>query len=179
MLIIPFLETVRVDLSTFHFSPRAMLVQEKDDRISSAAPTLRESHACRLRIQFIVLCFSLFLAGWNDGSTGPLLLRIQNVYHVCAVICTLKLSDYVRFTVVSLLWVFACTVSTLFIMFSPQCYSIRRDAFQGFISGALINVPLSAKWGFGRVSDVAFLDRNDRNDRDNHRGYCKRVRLLF
>ena len=31
----------------------------------------------------MTLCWSLFLAGWNDGSTGPLLPRIQTVYHVC------------------------------------------------------------------------------------------------
>ncbi|KAA1469643.1 MFS general substrate transporter [Dentipellis sp. KUC8613] len=28
------------------------------------------------------ICLSLFLAGWNDGSTGPLLPRIQQVYRV-------------------------------------------------------------------------------------------------
>lgn len=33
-------------------------------------------------IQFAALCFSLFLAGWNDGTTGPLLNRIKSVYHV-------------------------------------------------------------------------------------------------
>ena len=36
----------------------------------------------RGRIQFAVLCWSLFLLGWNDGCTGPLLPRIQEVYHV-------------------------------------------------------------------------------------------------
>ena len=34
------------------------------------------------RVQFLALCFCLFLVGWNDGSTGPLLLRIQDAYHV-------------------------------------------------------------------------------------------------
>ena len=34
------------------------------------------------QIQFITLCWTLFLAGWNDSSTGPLLPRIQEVYHV-------------------------------------------------------------------------------------------------
>lgn len=34
------------------------------------------------KIQFAALCWCLFLAGWNDGSTGPLLPRIQDVYHV-------------------------------------------------------------------------------------------------
>lgn len=34
------------------------------------------------KIQFAALCWCIFLAGWNDGSTGPLLPRIQDVYHV-------------------------------------------------------------------------------------------------
>ncbi|KIJ23443.1 hypothetical protein M422DRAFT_39610 [Sphaerobolus stellatus SS14] len=49
----------------------------------------------RGHIQFAALCFCLFLAGWNDGTTGPLLPRIQNNYHV-------------NFTIVSLLFVCAC-----------------------------------------------------------------------
>ena len=32
--------------------------------------------------QFITLCFSMFLPGFNDGTLGPLLPRIQAVYHV-------------------------------------------------------------------------------------------------
>ncbi|TFK38015.1 major facilitator superfamily domain-containing protein [Crucibulum laeve] len=47
------------------------------------------------RVQFLTLCWTLFLAGWNDGSTGPLLPRIQEVYHV-------------GFALVSLIFVFAC-----------------------------------------------------------------------
>ena len=34
------------------------------------------------RVQFATLCWTLYLAGWNDGSTGPLLPRIQRVYDV-------------------------------------------------------------------------------------------------
>ncbi|KAK7684561.1 hypothetical protein QCA50_012508 [Cerrena zonata] len=45
--------------------------------------------------QFVTLCWSLFLAGWNDGTIGPLLPRIQEVYHV-------------GFAVVSLIFVFNC-----------------------------------------------------------------------
>ena len=33
-------------------------------------------------LQYSSLCFALFLAGWNDGTTGPLLPRIQEKYHV-------------------------------------------------------------------------------------------------
>jgi len=39
----------------------------------------------RANIQFVTLCWTLFLAGWNDGTTGPLLPRIQKVYEVCVV----------------------------------------------------------------------------------------------
>ena len=46
--------------------------------VSASTPTTRR----RARIQFITLCCTLFLAGWNDGTTGPLLPRIQSVYHV-------------------------------------------------------------------------------------------------
>ncbi|PPQ65344.1 hypothetical protein CVT26_000057 [Gymnopilus dilepis] len=69
------------------------------------------------RIQFLSLCWTLFLAGWNDGSTGPLLPRIQEVYHV-------------GFTIVSLIFVFACV---------------------GFIAGAVSNIHLTDKLGFGKT----------------------------
>ena len=37
------------------------------------------------RIQFATLCWTLFLVGYNDGSTGPLLPRVQSVYHVSVI----------------------------------------------------------------------------------------------
>ena len=36
----------------------------------------------RARIQFLSLCWTLFLIGWSDASTGPLLPRLQINYHV-------------------------------------------------------------------------------------------------
>lgn len=36
----------------------------------------------RERNYIIACCWCLFLAGWNDGSTGPLLPAIQEHYHV-------------------------------------------------------------------------------------------------
>lgn len=41
-----------------------------------------KSSKLRERIQFFALCWAIFFAGWCDGSTGPLLPRIQNAYHV-------------------------------------------------------------------------------------------------
>ncbi|KAJ7784336.1 MFS general substrate transporter, partial [Mycena metata] len=52
------------------------------------------------------------------GSTGPLIPRIQRVYHV-------------NFDIVSLIFVFACVVR--------------------FIGGAMINVPLTDRLGFGKM----------------------------
>ena len=40
----------------------------------------------RARIQFATLCWALYLAGWNDATTGPLLPRIQKVYHVSIIL---------------------------------------------------------------------------------------------
>ena len=37
----------------------------------------------KARIQFLALCWSLFVLGWTDGTIGPLLPRIQKVYDVC------------------------------------------------------------------------------------------------
>ncbi len=34
------------------------------------------------RAYYAVLCYNFFLAGWNDGSTGPLLPTIQRSHHV-------------------------------------------------------------------------------------------------
>lgn len=79
--------------------------------------------AIKAQIQFATLCWNMFLAGWNDASTGPLLPRIRQVYQV-------------GFAVVSLIFVLACT---------------------GFITGAVLNVPLSARFCFGKIMVMASL----------------------
>ncbi|KAJ7485284.1 hypothetical protein FB451DRAFT_1229035 [Mycena latifolia] len=71
-------------------------------------PRLRQ-HVLQERIQLVALYWwcVYFLAGWNDGTAGPLIPRIQKVYHV-------------GFVVVSLIFVFACVASALEITpFSP------------------------------------------------------------
>ncbi|EIW55079.1 MFS general substrate transporter [Trametes versicolor FP-101664 SS1] len=62
---------------------------------STTFPATTPAMKLKARIQFATLCWSLFMAGWNDGTTGPLLPRIQSVYHV-------------GFAVVSLIFVFNC-----------------------------------------------------------------------
>jgi hypothetical protein len=43
-------------------------------------PTKKEARTARA--QFLALCWSLFLLGWINGSTGPLLPSIQKSYDV-------------------------------------------------------------------------------------------------
>ncbi|EIN08470.1 MFS general substrate transporter [Punctularia strigosozonata HHB-11173 SS5] len=68
-------------------------------------------------IQLAALCWCLFMAGWNDGTTGPLLPRIQTVYHV-------------GFVIVSMIFVSGCI---------------------GFMLGAMVNVYLTERIGFGKT----------------------------
>ena len=63
-------------------------------------PARTPKQVTRERIQFLSLCWTIFLVGWNDGSTGPLLPRIQGVYGV-------------SYVVVSLIFVFACVVGVM------------------------------------------------------------------
>ena len=46
--------------------------------VSASTPETRR----KARIQYAACCYVLFLAGWNDGTTGPLLPRLQQVYQV-------------------------------------------------------------------------------------------------
>ena len=52
---------------------------ERDEK----GPTKREARVARA--QFLALCLALFVVGWTDGSTGPLLPRVQIFYDVSSV----------------------------------------------------------------------------------------------
>jgi hypothetical protein len=61
---------------------KSCVVDDGDNRTySQFAPLTSKQKAVSL-MQFCSLCWALFLLGWIDGSTGPLLLRIQKVYDV-------------------------------------------------------------------------------------------------
>ncbi|EIN13104.1 MFS general substrate transporter [Punctularia strigosozonata HHB-11173 SS5] len=59
---------------------------EVDEPLSSA---LRKKMRRREWMHFAVMCLVMFQNGWNDGSTGPLIPRIQQVYHVDFMIVSL------------------------------------------------------------------------------------------
>ncbi|KAI0676540.1 MFS general substrate transporter [Trametes maxima] len=68
-----------------------------EDEASSTAPAISASQKAVYRrkslVHFLALCWCVFCMGWNDGTTGPMLPRIQEHYHI-------------GFAVVSLLFVF-------------------------------------------------------------------------
>ncbi|KAI0343375.1 MFS general substrate transporter [Trametopsis cervina] len=74
-------------------------------------------------IHFVTLCYTFFLAGWNDSSTGPLLPTIQRHYGI-------------GFAIVSLLFV---------------------TNVIGYLIGAVANVYLTDKHGFGKVRSTSQL----------------------
>ena len=71
--------------STDHASDQLDRVQSELDPliqrdVKVPAKQAREAHVARS--QFLALCLSMFVIGWTDGSTGPLLPRIQIFYSV-------------------------------------------------------------------------------------------------
>ena len=74
-------------------------------------------------LQFFALCMAIFVAGWNDGTTGPLVPRLQEVYHVgcrnrplhsCGLLAHLC---QVGYAVVSLIFIANCIVRVCLAIF--------------------------------------------------------------
>ncbi|OJT07476.1 Bypass of stop codon protein 6 [Trametes pubescens] len=89
----------------------------RDSTVTVQDPTLAAVHRRKSLVHFVALCGSLFVNGWNDATTGPMLPRIQEKYNI-------------GFAVVSLIFVFGAA---------------------GFLGGALANVYLTDRFGFGKV----------------------------
>ncbi|KAK0201452.1 MFS general substrate transporter [Desarmillaria ectypa] len=103
--------------------PRASIKPGLDDVVQIAVVEPSTPNQRCAQIQFTALWWNKFLKGWNDGSSGALLPRMQTVYNV-------------NYAVVSLIFIMACV---------------------GFVIGALINVPLMDRIGFGKVLVVGAL----------------------
>ena len=64
-------------------------IREEEDRASAtlSVPAAQKAvHRRKSLVHFLALCFCVFGMGWNDGTTGPMLPRIQDHYHVCALL---------------------------------------------------------------------------------------------
>lgn len=73
------------------------------------------------KMQYGAICFSFFLLGWNDGSTGPLLPRLQEVYEVCcSVIIQRRLIPN---------WLYCGRLATLLSRYSLYCLAWYVSCF--------------------------------------------------
>ncbi|KAI0764598.1 MFS general substrate transporter [Trametes elegans] len=98
-------------------APSIRLEEDTDSTVPAISPAQKAVYRRKNALHFATLCFTIFLNGWNDGTTGPLLPKIQSYYHL-------------GFAVVSLIFIF----NTI-----------------GYLSGAVANVWLTDKFGFGKV----------------------------
>jgi hypothetical protein len=84
----------------------------EDDGVDAITPEMQR----REKFVFTSMCVSLFLAGWNDGTIGPLLPRIQHVYGVRTPLIQPHLFNTyhlkVGFMVVSIIFISGCIVRT-------------------------------------------------------------------
>ncbi|KAI9458666.1 MFS general substrate transporter [Lactarius psammicola] len=84
--------------------------QERKESVPDIQVAISEpskSAGLRAKIQFFSLCWTLFLIGWSDSSTGPLLPRIQSVYDVgFAVVSVVFIANCIGFVTGSTLNVF-------------------------------------------------------------------------
>ena len=134
---------------------------ELDPLIQRGKKVLTKKEARMARAQFLALGWALFVIGWTDGSTGPLLPRIQYVYDVgCRFpLIIFNLSSLailqIGFGTVSWVFVLQCTVSDRYwvvvITTLHHC--------QGVVVGALLNMPLNDRLGLGNVSFYFILTR--------------------
>ena len=78
-----FLDSSNLDVDATDYERRTQ--SELDPLIprDEKGPTKKEKRVARA--QFLALCWALFVVGWTDGSTGPLLPRIQVFYDVSRV----------------------------------------------------------------------------------------------
>ncbi|OCH87236.1 MFS general substrate transporter [Obba rivulosa] len=127
-------------LGTFIDSERAqasLAPMSGEDGISNApnvSAALKAQYRRRSRLHFVALCYAFFLAGWNDGTTGPLLPIIQHHYNI-------------GFAIISLLFV-TTTVGFL----SGSILNVSLNDRFGFGKTALYSGALFQLAGYALIS---------------------------
>lgn len=116
------------------------------------------------RIHCAALCLGNFVFGWNDGSTGPLLPRIQEFYHVRLTPCS------ICFPLTHILysgWFYYCVFDFHFRLCCKSVASSTSSPWlfhpftiKGYIFGALVNVHLTDRLGFGKVCRTYSSNKN-------------------
>ena len=112
------------------------------------------------RSQFLAMCWTMFLLGWTNSSTGPLLLRIQSFYDVSSLSWpTHYFFNYFFRHLYSSGRVWNSVLDICFTAYGQWCLwhwnavaISLHDDIQGIVVGALLNMPMSDRLGLGRVS---------------------------
>ncbi|TFK84381.1 MFS general substrate transporter [Polyporus arcularius HHB13444] len=75
--------------------PSVLIDEDTDLTVPAISAAQKAVQARKRMINFAVLCFAIFINGWNDGTTGPLLPRIQSYYggFVVAAVANVYLTD--------------------------------------------------------------------------------------
>ncbi|KAJ7628808.1 MFS general substrate transporter [Roridomyces roridus] len=80
-----------IELQSIHHRPattsKELVAELKTAEPEPYNPSKNQILLCR--IQTAALCLAVFAAGWNDGTVGPLLPRIQETYHLGYIIASL------------------------------------------------------------------------------------------
>ncbi|KAI0316667.1 major facilitator superfamily domain-containing protein [Amylostereum chailletii] len=69
--------------------PAAEDTEAVDSSNTSGMATRTKAQRIKMHLHITALCWTMFLVGWTDGTTGPLLPRIQDVYGVNFIIVSL------------------------------------------------------------------------------------------
>ena len=78
----PFVQTLSADDTNFPSSNVRTPSQLSVSASTEERPLLSRQQKRNSLLQFLAFCFSTWLNGWNDGTLGPLLPRIQTDYRV-------------------------------------------------------------------------------------------------
>ena len=63
-------------------APSIRMDDDTDSTVPAISAAQRAVYRRKFLLAFLPLCFSVFVNGWNDGTNGPLLPRIQEYYNV-------------------------------------------------------------------------------------------------
>ena len=63
-------------------TPSMRFEEEAGSEAALAPPAQTADQKRKVLVNFATVCLCAFFTGWNDGTTGPLLPRIQEFYHV-------------------------------------------------------------------------------------------------
>ena len=74
---------LRLDVDSTDYERRTQTELDPIIQRDEKGPTIKEKREARA--QFLALCWALCVVGWTDGSTGPLLPRIQVLYNVSGI----------------------------------------------------------------------------------------------